>query len=100
MCFTGTCNTLLFNAWIENLLLPSLKPGQTIIMDNASFHKSEITKKLIKKAGCELIFLPAYSPDLNPIETYWANLKYKIKSNIQNFTTLSQAIDYSLCVDL
>ena len=48
-------------------------------MDNAAFHKSEHTKILIETADCELLFLPPYSPDLNPIEKFWANLKAKIK---------------------
>ena len=95
MCFKGTCNTELFNAWIEQVLLPELKPGQVVILDNAAFHKSPKTKELIESAGCKLLFLPPYSPDLNPIETFWANLKAKIKSIIDNFNNLSQAIDYA-----
>ncbi|MCH9755912.1 MAG: transposase [Gammaproteobacteria bacterium] len=47
LCFTGTCDTVLFNFWLENFLLPILGPGYTIIMDNAAFHKSECTKALI-----------------------------------------------------
>ena len=69
----------MFNFWILNFLVPRLKPGQVMIMDNAAFHKSELTKNLIEQAKCELVFLPAYSPDLNPIEKFWANLKNKIK---------------------
>lgn len=78
-CYTGTCDSILFNFWLENFLLPSLGSGYTLIMDNAAFHKSEDTKILIKNAGCELLFLPPYSPDFNPIEKFWANLKAKIK---------------------
>ena len=87
------CVTSVFNMWIEDFLVPELKPGQTVILDNATFHKSEKTKKLIENAGCNVIFLPPYSPDLNPIETFWANLKKKIKSLIAKFHTLQQAID-------
>jgi len=68
-------------------------------MDNAAFHKSEDTKMLIKKAGCQLLFLPPYSPDLNPIEKFWGNLKAKIKKIIGKFTTLSEAIDEALASD-
>jgi len=95
MCFQGTCNTLLFDSWVENLLVPELKPNQIVIMDNASFHKSKKTKELIERAGCELIFLPPYSPDLNPIEKVWANLKKKIRSHLEKLHSLSDAIDKS-----
>jgi transposase len=94
MCFKGTCNTELFNVWIEQVLTPELKPGQVVIMDNATFHKSHKTKELIESLGCRLLFLPPYSPDLNPIEKFWANFKAKIKSIIVNFNNLSDAIDY------
>ena len=93
MCFKGTCNTELFNIWIEQFLILELRPGQVVIMDNAAFHKSPRTRELIEAAGCFLIFLPPYSPDLNPIETFWANLKARIKSTISNFNNLSSAID-------
>ncbi|HAT3883271.1 TPA: hypothetical protein JFW45_07470 [Legionella pneumophila] len=62
-------------------------------MDNAAFHKSQNTLAIIREAGCDLIFLPPYSPDLNPIEKFWANLKKKIKSSITNFDSLALAID-------
>jgi transposase len=71
MIFQGTCNTLVFNTWVEEVLLKELKPGQTVIMDNASFHKSPKIKELIESRGCELMYLPPYSPDLNP--KFWAN---------------------------
>ena len=89
----------MFNFWLENFLLPSLGSGYTLIMDNAAFHKSEDTKILIKNAGCQLFFLPPYSPDLNPIEKFWANLKAKIKKIIGKFETLSEAIDEALTSD-
>jgi transposase len=73
MIFQGICNTLAFNTWVEKVLLKELTPGQTVIMDNASFHKSKRTQESIE--GCKLIFLPSYSPDLNPIEKFWAKLK-------------------------
>ena len=80
MIFTGTCNTELFNIWIEQMLLPELEPGQVIIMDNVRTHKSKKTKELIESVGCKLIFLPTYSPDFNPIEHFWAQKKAKIKT--------------------
>ena len=62
---SGSMNTELFNQWIEEHLCPSLQSGQFVIMDNASFHKSPMVRDLITKAGCTLIYLPVYSPDLN-----------------------------------
>lgn len=94
LCYKGTCNTILFNLWVEDFLIPVLKPGQVVILDNATFHKSIKTRKLIEDAGCTLLFLPPYSPDYNPIETYWANFKAKIKRVIHNFLNLADAIDF------
>jgi transposase len=83
----------LFNFWLKTFLLPVLGVGYTIVMDNAAFHKSEQTKILIEQANCKLLFLPPYSPDFNPIEKFWANLKAKIKKIIGQFATLADAID-------
>lgn len=94
-CYQGTRNSELFNMWVENFLVPDLKPGQVVIWDNATFHKAEKTRRLIEKAGCQIIFLPPYSPDLNPIEIFWANLKAKIKQIIKSSQSLQQAIDHA-----
>jgi transposase len=88
MVFNGTCNTDLFNKWVEHFLIKELKAGQVVIMDNASFHKSQKTKELIESVSCKLIFLPPYSPDLNPIEKFWANMKRWIKQQHAHFNTL------------
>lgn len=77
MLFEGSCNAELFNDWLEHQLLPSLLVGSVLVMDNATFHKTERTYRLIEDAGCELLFLSPYSPDLNPIEKLWANIKRK-----------------------
>ena len=92
MVFNGSCNTELFENWVEQFLIKELKAGQTVIMDNASFHKSQKTRELIESVGCKLIFLPPYSPDLNPIEKFWANMKRWIKQNISQFLVLFDAI--------
>jgi transposase len=65
------------------------------LMDNASFHKSEKTRSIIESANCTLLFLPPYSPDLNPVEKVWANLKKKIKQIVHEFENLREAIDYA-----
>ncbi len=98
-CYTGTCDSTLFNFWLENFLLPALGPGYTLVMDNAAFHKSNDTKILIQKAGCQLLFLPPYSPDLNPIEKFWAHLKANIKKIIGGFSSLAEAIDETFRAD-
>ncbi len=98
-CYTGTCDRNLFNFWLVNFLLPALGSGYTLIMDNAAFHKSEITKILIEDAGCQLLFLPPYSPDFNPIEKFWANFKAKIRKTICGFSTLAEAVDQAFRSD-
>lgn len=100
-CYRGTCDTNLFNTWLEQILVPQLKPGQVIILDNASFHKSKASLEIVQKAGCEVLFLPPYSPDLNPIEKFWANFKRKVKDVLNSYSTLAEAIDQSflkICV--
>jgi len=70
--FKETINSKCFNAWLEYSLLPKLPPKTVIVLDNASIHKTNKTRELIHKAGCHLLFLPPDSPDLNPIENWWA----------------------------
>lgn len=92
MVFNGSCTTNLFNIWIDKILIKELKPGQYVVMDNAAFHKSQKTKELIESVGCKVIFLPPYSPDLNPIEKFWANMKRWIKGKITQFHELYDAL--------
>ena len=65
--FDGSCNKHLFKMWLEEWRLPKLEKGDIIVIDNASFHKGEDIREIIEKAGCEIWYLPAYSPDLNKI---------------------------------
>lgn len=90
--FNGSCNTKLFETWVAEFLIKELKPGQFVVMDNAAFHKSKRTRELIESVGCKIIFLPPYSPDLNPIEKFWANMKRWIKEKIPHFNTLYDAL--------
>ena len=93
MCFEGTCDTNVFNTWLKQMLIPSLTPGQVLILDNSSFHKSTESLKLVESAGCKVLFLPPYSPDLNPIEKYWANMKNKVQELLPKFSTFTEALD-------
>ena len=63
MTFLGSCNRDLFQMWLEECLLPQLQPGDIIIIDNASFHRSQYIEDVVAQAGCELWYLPPYSPD-------------------------------------
>lgn len=73
--FSSSINTDLFNAWVEQDLLPKLPPRSVVIMDNATFHKGASMQKALQNGGHTLLYLPPYSPDLNPIERKWAQAK-------------------------
>lgn len=75
----GPINRESFETWVETQLIPLLKPGDIVVLDNLSSHKSEKARKAIKAAGAHLFFLPPYSPDLNPIEQVFAKLKTLIR---------------------
>jgi transposase len=71
----GPINGVIFTAWVEQCLVPTLKPGDVVIMDNLGSHKGKAVRQAIRQAGAHLLFLPPYSPDLNPIEQVFAKLK-------------------------
>lgn len=73
--FKGSTNKDIFKIYLKEILLPNLPENSYIIMDNAAFHKGEEIDNIIKSAGINLIYLPTYSPDLNPIEKKWAQVK-------------------------
>ena len=92
--YEHTTNAVFFEQWFSNHLLKEVPRGCTIIMDNASFHRKDALLELIKKARRKvgLLFLPAYSPDLNPIEKSWANMKRFLKNYLHTFPALPLAI--------
>ena len=92
MIFNGSCNTKLFETWVEEFLIKELQAGQFVVMDNAAFHRSQKARDLIQSVGCKVIFLPPYSPDFNPIEKFWANMKRWIKAKISEFNKLYDAL--------
>jgi transposase len=90
-------DTDIFLAYIEHLLYPVLKPGDVVVMDNLSAHKAPAVREWIEKAGAELLYLPPYSPDLNPIEKAWAKLKQRLRAaKARSKETLHQAITEAL----
>lgn len=94
MQYSGTMNSALFELWFEKCLLPCLEKGATIVMDNASFHRKKQLYEICRKYGFNLIFLPPYSPELNPIEKYWFVLKHRIKAFLRMNISLDDAIHY------
>ena len=71
----GPINGAIFRAWVEQFLVPTLKPGDIVVLDNLGSHKGAAVRRAIRTAGAHLLFLPPYSPDLNPIEQVFAKLK-------------------------
>ncbi len=92
----GACNRTVFEIWLETCLLPRLEPGQVVVMDNATFHKGGRIQQLIQDAGCELLYLPPYSPDFNKIEQCWSCIKSRIRKKLAHFDCLRDAIEYVL----
>ena len=80
MTIEGATDTEVFRVYVRQVLCPTLRPGDVVIMDNLSPHKSVETLCLIQQLGAEVLFLPAYSPDLNPIEKMWSKLKEFLRS--------------------
>lgn len=75
----GTVNTQVFTYYLEHILIPELKQGQMLILDNYPVHKALGVRELIERKGCKLLFLPTYSPDFNPIELLFSKLKIKLR---------------------
>ena len=76
----GAVNGDVFEAFVEHVLVPELRAGDVVVMDNLSSHKRERVRQLIEAAGARLVFLPPYSPDLNPIELIFAKVKQLLRS--------------------
>jgi transposase len=76
-----------FDAYIEQLLLPTLVPGQIVVLDNLPVHKSARARALIEGVGCSVLFLPAYSPDCNPIELAFAKIKQVLRGQAERTIT-------------
>ena len=80
MTIEGAADTEVFGAYVREVLIPTLRRGDVVILDNLSPHKNELTLWLLAQAGVEVLFLPPYSPDLNPIEKMWSKVKNCLRS--------------------
>jgi transposase len=80
MTIEGATDTEVFRVYVSQVLCATLRPGEVVVMDNLSPHKTEPTLSLIAQAGAQILFLPASSPDLNPIEKMWSKVKAFLRS--------------------
>jgi len=90
--YDGRTDHLLFETWFETRLCPVLKKDAVVLMDNATFHRKKKLRAIAEKFEIRVIFLPPYSPDLNPIEKFWSWLKSKLRSILRFFPSLDHAI--------
>jgi transposase len=80
MSIEGAADTAVFDTYIRQVLAPTLRTGDILVLDNLSSHKNEPTLEWLAQAGVEVVFLPPYSPDLNPIEPMWSKVKAALRS--------------------
>jgi transposase len=93
----GATTSAVFEAYVQQVLGPTLRKGQVMVMDNLSAHKGERIRELIEERGCELIYLPSYSPDLNPIEEAFSKIKRLVrKAEARTREALLEAIGSAL----
>ena len=97
MVYKGTMDSSLFEAWFGQFLLKELKEPSVIIMDNARFHRMAVLREMAQRAGHIILPLPPYSPELNPIEKVWANIKRHLRKVMSGCLSFEQALlDYFL----
>ena len=94
--YDGTMHGDFFESWFEEQLLPAIPKGAVIIMDNASFHRKKKLYEITRRHNRELIFLPPYSPELNPIERFWHWLKQAVTETLKFCDSLEEAIGKAL----
>ena len=92
MEYSGTTDSALFEFWFENCLLKEVESESVIVLDNATFHKKSVLPTVAQKYNCKVLFLPPYSPDLNPIEKKWAWLKKRLRKILFDFDSFEQAL--------
>ncbi len=97
LAVSGATTRGVFEAYLEGVLAPTLSPGQVVVMDNLSAHKGGRVREIVEGRGCELLYLPPYSPDLNPIEEAFAKLKGLLrKSGARSHEALVEAMGRAL----
>jgi transposase len=97
MAVEGATTSRVFETYVKRLLAPALRPGQVVVMDNLGAHRPKRVRELIEARGCELLYLPAYSPDLNPIEEAFAKIKTLLrKATARSKEALVEAIAAAL----
>jgi hypothetical protein len=92
LCYTGNMTGVFFEQWFKTMLVKSVAKGSTIVLDNASFHRKTKLKHLARRHSVKLMFLPAYSPDFNPIEQTWANMKRALIDTLPAHDNMETAI--------
>jgi transposase len=97
LAVVGSTTAAVFEAYVDQVLAPVLRPGQVVVLDNLGAHKGERVRELIEERGCELLFLPPYSPDLNPIEEAFSKVKGSLRrTGARTRETLIEAIGRAL----
>ena len=95
--FDGPINGAAFLAYVETFLVPTLKPGDVVVLDNLRSHRGKAVRRAIRKAGAKLLFLPKYSPDLDPIEQVFPKLKHMLrKAQARSYDRLSDTTAWLL----
>ena len=98
MYYEWSTNAEIFEFWFEEKLMPELSAGEVVIMDNARFHRERILRQIASRYRVMVLFLPPYSPDYNPIERLWANMKRWLRKNMRNYDSFEDALEDAIDV--
>ncbi len=96
MYYERSTDSAVFEVWFEKRLMLCLKPGTVVIMDNAQFHRKEELRKIASRYHVMVLFLPPYSPDYNPIEKLWANMKRWLRKNMRYYDSFEDALEAAI----